>query len=130
MTSKAKEEEMKAIFDPLIAKHVSPEELKAHQSRAYDQDAVTKEWDALIAEAKALMAKGDPFSPAALDLAGRWKAQVEKFTLGNPKAEAQARAVWNDAMADPKAAPKLPLNPEIFAFMGKAMGKLKEKQGG
>jgi hypothetical protein len=29
-------------------------------------------------------------------------------------------------MKDPKPAPKLPLNPEIFAFMGKAQMKLKE----
>ena len=49
-----------------------------------------------MAEAKALMAKGD----AAL--AGKVKA------------------LWNDAMADPQSAPKLPLNPEIFAFIGEA----------
>jgi hypothetical protein len=29
-------------------------------------------------------------------------------------------------MSDPKAAPKLPMNPEMFAFMGKALAKLKE----
>jgi len=29
-------------------------------------------------------------------------------------------------MSDPQAAPKLPLDPAIFAFMGKAMAKLKE----
>jgi len=34
--------------------------------------------------------------------------------------------VWGDAMADPKAGPQLPLNPEIFAFVGKAAAKLKE----
>jgi hypothetical protein len=72
------------------------------------------------------MAKGDPTSPAALDLARRWKAQVEKFTQRNPQADAKARAVWNDAMSDPQAAPKLPLNREIFAFMGAAVAKLKE----
>lgn len=32
-------------------------------------------------------------------------------------------------MADPKAAPKLPLNPEIFAFMGKAQARLTEIEG-
>jgi hypothetical protein len=59
-------------------------------------------------------------------LARRWKAQVEKFSQGSPQLDAKARAVWNDAMSDPKAAPKLPMNPEMFAFMGKALAKLKE----
>lgn len=126
MTNKPSKDEMKAIFDPIIEKHFTPEEIKERQSVSYDQNQVTAEWDALIVEAKALMAKGDPASPAALDLARRWKTQVEKFTQGMPQMDAKARAVWNDAMADPKAAPKLPMNPEIFAFMGKAAAKLKD----
>lgn len=126
MTTKASKDEMKAIFDPIIEKHFTPEEIKERQSVSYDQDQVTTEWDALIAEAKALMTKGDPASPAALDLARRWKTQVEKFTQGNAQVDAKIRAVWNDAMSDPKAAPKLPMNPEIFAFMGKAAAKLKD----
>ena len=125
MTSKTNHDEMKAIFDPLTSKHFTPEEIKAHQSRMYDQDQATYEWDGLIAEAKALMAKGDPTTPEAKDLARRWKAQVEKFTQGNPRTDAKVRAMWNEAMADPKAAPKLPMNPELFAFMGKAMAAAK-----
>lgn len=125
MTTKATPEEMKAIMDPIVEKHFTPEELKERQTHVFDQAQATRDWDALIAEAKALMVKGDPASPAALDLARRWKAQVEKFTMGNPAMEAKARAVWNDAMSDPKAAPKLPMNPEIFAFMGKAMAAAK-----
>jgi hypothetical protein len=35
------------------------------------------------------------------------------------------KAVWNDAMADPNAAAKLPLNPEIFAFVAKAQAAAK-----
>jgi len=126
MTTKPSQDEMKAIFDPLIEKHFTPEEIKDRASIDYDQDKVAAEWDTLISEAKALMAKGDPASPAALDLARRWKAQVEKFTQSNPQADAKARAVWNDAMSNPQAAPKLPLNPEIFAFVGKAAAKLTE----
>jgi DNA-binding transcriptional MerR regulator len=129
MTTKPSKDEMKAIFEPLIEKHFSPEEIRERQSVSYDQDQVTAEWDTLIAEAKALMAKGDPASPAALDLARRWKTQVEKFTQGMPQMDAKARAVWNDAMSDPKAAPKLPMNPELFAFMGKAVAKLKDAGG-
>ena len=125
MSTKATQDEMKAIFDPLIDKHMSADERAAHEARPFDQAQVTREWDTLIAEAKALMAKGDPASPEALDLARRWKAQVEKFTLGNPETDAKVRAVWTDAMADPKAAPKLPMNPELFAFMGNAMAAAK-----
>ena len=125
MTTKPTKDEMKAILDPLIQKHFTPEEMKERASVAYDQDKVTAEWDALIAEAKALMKKGDPASPAALDLARRWKTQVEKFTQDDAAMDAKARAVWNDAMSDPKAAPMLPLNREVFAFVGAAVAALK-----
>jgi hypothetical protein len=74
----------------------------------------------LMVEAKALMAKGDPASPAAKDLARRWMAQVSVFTHGDAALAGKVKALWNDAMADPKSAPKLPLNPEIFAFIDKA----------
>ena len=126
MTTKPSKDEMKAIFDPIIEKHFTRDEIKERASVSYDQDQVTAEWDRLIAEAKALMAKGDPTSPAALNLARRWKVQVQKFTQGSPQMDAKARAVWNDAISDPQAAPKLPLNPEIFGFMGNAMAALKE----
>ena len=36
------------------------------------------------AEAKDLMAKGDPGSPAAIDLARRWSEMVKAFTQGDP----------------------------------------------
>jgi len=78
---------------------------------------------------KGKYAKGDPASPAALDLARRWKAQLELFTKGDPGVTQKVQRVWNDAMADPKAAPQLPLNPEIFAFVGKAQARLKELGG-
>jgi len=32
--------------------------------------------------------------------------------------------IWKEALADPNAAPKLPLNPEIFAFVQKAAAGL------
>lgn len=129
MTRKATDEEMKAIFDPLAAKHFTPEQLAELGKRPTNQAEATREWDALIAEAKALMAKGDPASPAAIDLARRWQAQVAKFTGGDPELFKRAGQVWKDAMADPEAAPKLPMNPEIFAFVGKAMENLKEREG-
>ncbi len=129
MTSKPTDEIMKQIFDPLSAKHFTPEEMRAFSAKAenYDQAAVTAAWDGLIAEAKALLAKGDPASREAMDLARRWKAQVDLFTGGDAGVETKVRAIWSDAMADPKAAPMLPLNPELFAFVGKAAAAAKAK---
>jgi hypothetical protein len=72
------------------------------------------------------MAKGDPASPAARDLARRWQMQVAKFTGGDPELFHRMGKVWQDAMADPAAAPKLPLNPELFAFIGTAQAALKK----
>jgi hypothetical protein len=119
---------MKEIFDPIIAKHFPADDLEERARQPFDQEKATRDWNALIDEAKALMAKGDPTSPAARDLARRWKAQVELFTKGDPATTARVQNVWKDAMADPKAAPALPLNPEIFAFVGKAMASVDEER--
>ncbi|HEX4079811.1 MAG TPA: MerR family transcriptional regulator [Rhizomicrobium sp.] len=120
MTTQQQRDEMKAIFDPIIDKHYTDEERAELRTRSYDQAEVSGTWDGLMAEARTLMVKGDPGSPEAKDLARRWKAQVNQFTGGNPEIAAKAKAVWKEAMADPKTAPKLPLNPEIFAFIEKA----------
>jgi len=126
MTNKATPEEMKAIFDPISAKYFTPEESRALSGRKFDQKEVSARWERVIEDAKVAMAKGDPASPAALDVARRWKKLVDEFTRGDAAVAGKVRAIWNDAMADPKAAPKLPLTPEIFAFVGKSMAKLKE----
>jgi DNA-binding transcriptional MerR regulator len=120
MTGKATPDEMKAIFDPLAEKHFNAGERTALRQRSFDQAEASRAWDGLMAEAKALMEKGDPTSPAAADLARRWMAQVRLFTQGDPKVNAKVMAMWKDAMADPAAAPKLPLNPAIFAFVQQA----------
>jgi DNA-binding transcriptional MerR regulator len=120
MSFKDQREEMKAMFDPIIQKNFSKEELEALRARPYNQDEVARTWDGLLAEARALMVKGDPHSPEAQDLARRWKAQVAAFAQGDPAMIAKAKAVWSEAMANPDTAPRLPLNPEIFAFIEKA----------
>ena len=120
MTFKGRSEEMKAIFDPIIKKTFTQEERESLGARSYNQEEASRAWDALIAEAKELMAKGDHASPEAQDLARRWKAQVAQFTQGDPALAAKAKAVWSEAMANPETAPKVPLNPEIFAFVEKA----------
>jgi DNA-binding transcriptional MerR regulator len=127
MTTKAGPEEMKAIFDPISEKYFSEDERAALLAKPFDQAEITRRWDAAIADAKAAMAKGDPTTPEALDAARRWRALVMEFTGGDPKIDGKVRAVWGEAMADPQSAPKLPLDPAVFAFMGQAMAKLKEK---
>jgi DNA-binding transcriptional MerR regulator len=124
MSNKPTGEEWKEIFDPLIAKHFASETKAALAQRPFDQETITRQWDTLFDEAAVLMAKGDPGSPAALDLARRWKALVEQFTTGSPVLEQGARNVWRDAMANEQAAPRLPASPEMFAFVGKAMANL------
>ncbi len=128
MTTKATDDEMKAIFEPISAKYFTAEERAALSQRKYDQADVSQRWETLIAELKALMTKGDPGSPEALDLARRWKGLVEEFTGGDQAVAGKVRAIWQDAMADPKAAPKLPLSPEMFAFVGKALAKLEDSE--
>src|SRR5262249_5508467 len=128
MTGKATAQELKEIFDPLTKKHFTEAETKALTSRKMAFDGA-RQWEAIIEEAKRAMAKGDPCSPEALAVARRWRDLVNQFTGGDPRIAAKVKAVWNDAMADPKAAPRLPLNPELFAFMAKAQAKLKETEG-
>src|SRR5262249_36540141 len=97
MSTKPTQEEMKALFDPHVSKHFSPGESAETQAGDFDQEKVGREWDGLITEAKALMAGGaDPASPAASDLARRWKAQVELFTRGDAGVSKRVMAVWND----------------------------------
>ena len=124
VTTKAQHEEMKAIFDPIVEKHFSAEDRRVLEQRAFDQQEVLARVGCTsMTEAKALMAKGDSGSPAAMDLARRWMALVGQFTGGDAKLAAKVKSVWTDAMADPAAAPKLPLSPEIFVFVGEAWKK-------
>ena len=120
MTNQERDEAMKTVFDPLIDKHFSEAEHAELAARPYDQTEASRAWERLIAEAKILAAKGDPASEEAKDLARRWMAQMRLFTQGDAKIAAKVSAVWNDALADAAAAPKLPLSPEIFAFVRRA----------
>ena len=124
VSDKMSDEEMAAVFKPLADKHFSPEEQEAliasKRGMYFDQAQVTREWDALIAHGKALQAKGDPGSPQAMDLARRWMAQVNRFTGGDPAVTQKVGAMWKEAMADPAAASKMPMTPELMAFVGEA----------
>lgn len=119
-TMTTRDETMKSVFNPLVEKHFTEAERSELATRTYDQMEAARRWDELIAEAKKLMAKGDPASAEAQDLARRWMAQMRLFSQGDAKIEAKVTAVWSEALADPAAAPKLPITPEMFAFIGKA----------
>ena len=123
MTEKMSDAELKAVFDPLAEKHFSKDDLQSLETRNFgvdEQTEATNAWAMLIEECKTLMAKGDPASPEAMDLADRWGAQLAKFTQGDPGLHAKAGAMWKDAMADPAAAPRLPMTPDMFVFIGQA----------
>ena len=113
---------MQAALRPHVEAQFSSEERARLLAEAppFDQEQVSREWDALIAEAKRLMADGDPTAPAAQDLARRWFAQVERFTGGDPQLFAKVGAAWQGAMADPQAAPDLPMTPDLMRFVGEA----------
>ena len=128
MTGKASHDELETIFKPLVEKHFTKSELAEIGTRKAAPGEAEAVWDDLMAEAKVLMATGDPASPAALDLARRWKAMVDGFTGGDPALAGKVKAVWNEAFADPAAAAKLPASPEMFAFMGEAIKNLKASQ--
>lgn len=122
-------DEVKKLFEPLIAKHFSESDLAAMRRRSFDPAIAQRQWEEVIAEARALMAKGeDPASPAARDLGRRWAALVAEFSGGVKAIEQSAAAMWQEAMANPNAADKLPLNPEIFAFVAKAQAAAKERR--
>jgi len=128
MTTKPDPEELKTLFSAFADKHFTADERARMHARMeegqYDQQDISARWDALIAEARTVAAAGDPASPAAQDLARRWRAQVLQFTGGSPELAGKVRAFWNDALADPKMAAATPLTPELMAFMGKAMALL------
>jgi DNA-binding transcriptional MerR regulator len=123
MSFKSGQKELGALLEPHVRTHFGDSDIAALQRRDFDQEEIGQEWDGLIAEARALMAADDWQSPRARDLGRRWKAEVAKFTQGDQSLADKVYAVWQDAMADPKAAPQLPLDPAVFAFVGKVMEK-------
>ena len=112
--------EMGDLMKPFIAKHFTPDDIeKARQAAPpFDQEQVSRDWEQLFAEVHDLMATGDSTSPRAVSVARRWKALGNAFST-NPEMKAKAQAAWQDAMADPDVAPKLPIDDSVFAFVRK-----------
>jgi MerR family transcriptional regulator, thiopeptide resistance regulator len=117
-------EEMKALFSTMARKHFSPEDRALLETRKAHEKVAPASWDALIAEAKTVMARGDSASPAALDVARRWRALVRQFTDGDPGLTSKVRAFWREALQDPKFVAMSSLTPELLDFMIKAQANL------
>lgn len=115
-------------MQPFIDKHFTEADRAAWAKRAgtYDQAEISAQWEALIAEAKALVGT-DPSAPKALDLARRWREMVGVKSGADAATQAKIKSVWKDAMADPKLAPKLPFGPEVMQFIAAASKHLQPK---
>ena len=129
MPLKSGQKELGHLLDPHVRAHFSDAEIGEATAPPVRPGRDQRPMGQSDRRSQDLDGGGDPTSPAALDLARRWKAQVELFTRGDRDMARRVQAVWSDAMADPKSAPALPLNPEIFAFMGQAQAAL-AKTGG
>jgi DNA-binding transcriptional MerR regulator len=89
--------------------------------------AVENEWPQLIAQAKEAMEQNlDPASPAVQRIAKRWKELVDMFTGGNPAIEAKLKKAYTEKPATMQQAGGP--DPEIMAFMGKALAVLQTKK--
>lgn len=120
-------EDWKAAFDPIIQKHFDPadieamgaEKISAFKAAGYDEDSFGVAWEGLIQEARRLMAIGDIDSIRAKALMLRWNEMTIHFTKRDPEITRKVQAVWSEAAADPQIAPRLPITPEMFAFVQK-----------
>jgi MerR family transcriptional regulator, thiopeptide resistance regulator len=119
------------LMQPVIDRHFTPEEQQAFAARkfSFNQEEVSRAWDALIAEARALQAKGDTTSPEAMDLAARWMAQVRLFTGDDPAMVAKSARVNMDALSDPETARKMPFDLSLMRFVGEAHRHAQARDG-
>jgi DNA-binding transcriptional MerR regulator len=117
--------EMGLLLKPFAERHLSEGERAAMKAKVTDRDQTIRDWNGLIAQARALMEADDPASPAAQDLARRWTEMNKRVGGDDPDIRAKARAMWNEAMEDPSVAERLALNRDVFAFVNRAIEHLK-----
>ena len=125
MTTPRNAQEMGALLKPFSERHLSDNDRAAIKASLDAPERAAGHWDAMLAEAYALMKTGDPTSPAAQNMARRWAALREKILGADPSIKAKSAAIMDDAMADPAVAGKMALNREIFAFVRQAVEHLK-----
>ncbi|MDQ0304937.1 MerR family transcriptional regulator [Ancylobacter polymorphus] len=105
-------------ISPSIDRHLTEAEREELKAR-YDGEA----WERLIADTKSLLGT-DPAAPAALVLAGRWKALTAGLTGGNQAVKEKLEHIQRDAWADPQAGQTFPVTPDVLAFVRAAVAKL------
>ena len=111
----------------MVERSFTPEELRELKERGERLGAehirsVEAEWPKLIASVRAEMIAGtDPAAERVRPLAARWRELVREFTGGNPAIESKLRASYVD---DPTRMDRTGLDPEIFAYVGKAIRAL------
>ena len=122
MSDKMSEEDWERHVRPVYERHFTPDEQDIIKARKndFDQTEVIREWDALIAEGRALQAKGDPGSPQAMDLARRWMTQVRKFTGDDPAMIAKSAQANIEVLSKPATAHKMPFDLPLMQFVGEA----------
>lgn len=125
--------EAEASVDDLIAaigsittidREFTPEEHREIQERGerLGREHITtveSEWPTLIAKMRLEMLRGtDPVDERIRPLAARRRALVREFTGGNPNIERKVRASF---IADPDRMTRAGLDPEIFAYVNRAI---------
>jgi DNA-binding transcriptional MerR regulator len=125
MPSKPTKEEFKALVTPILARHLTPEQIAGMKARRAQLD---EQWEILKPEAEAAMATGDPASPAARHVAERLRV-IRRAVLGgdsNPDMAARLKAFKAEAMTDPGLAQVLTttMTPEMADFLRKAVALL------
>lgn len=125
-----------ASVDDLIAavesittldREFTPEEQREIQERGERLgrehiENVESEWPALIGKMRLEMLRGtDPTDERVRALAARWRALVREFTGGNPGIEQKLRAKF---VAEPERMTRAGLDPEIFAYVNRAIRSL------
>ena len=119
------DDDWRDAFEPIIAKHYTPEQIEemgrskkdAFIKAGYDQRGFSQAWEQLFEEARTLQAAGDDASPRACALVRRWNEMLSHFTRGDPEVTRKSQQVWTEALQDPAVAPRLPLQPDAFAFV-------------
>lgn len=109
-------------ISPFVDRHLSEAD-KDELKKRYDGAA----WESLFTEARALLGT-DPAGPAALALAGRWKALTAAVTGGNQHVKEKLANIQRDAWADPQTAQTFPVTPDVLEFIRSAVAKLEEQQ--
>jgi DNA-binding transcriptional MerR regulator len=116
-------EEVTAVYEAAAARYFTPADQAALDANGFlglDQPAL--DWDALHAEAAALMEVGDPTTPEAIDLARRWMGKVFEATGGDPSLTRKMREVARESLQQPAFNRGSTSSVEMMDFVAAAYG--------